>query len=882
MELSQQGQLFLIDGTFYCYRAFYAIKELSTSKGQPTNAVYGFIAMIKKLMEEEKPDYLAVAFDMAAPTFRHRRYEAYKKHRPPMPEALSAQIPVIKEVLRAFRIPILEREGYEADDLLGTFSVRAAKVGLTVMLVTEDKDALQLLGPRVKIYRTTRDGVEIIDAHALSEKWRIRPDQVVDVMALMGDEVDAIPGVPGIGEKTAVELVQRFGSVEELLAHLDQVPGASRRIVLENHQDQLRLSRELVVLDTRVPLEVELEDLKRREPDGVRLRQLFQELEFRTLLKELVPETRRAELKVRRIDSAEQMSRLIPEVRQAGSFALCVAVAVGGKPGRKSDDGPRPMESAVLGVALCWGSGSAVVVTEPSLLGSLDELWKDSGLTKICPDLKETLILFRRQGLWLGEPWADPTLASYLLDPGRPSHRIEALSSEWLGESVEDPDPFQTAALSANAAWRLMSRLEQEIQEKQLATLLHQVEIPLARVLADMEFTGIAIDPAELESLAKEMSGALEILTRQIQAQAGEPFNLNSPKQMAQILFEKLKLPVLKRTKTGASTNEEVLRRLSLQHELPAKILEYREMHKLQSTYVEALPKLIHPETHRIHTSLKQTVTATGRLSSSDPNLQNIPIRTELGRQIRRAFLPSRRDRLFLTADYSQIELRILAHLSGDARLCEAFRKEKDIHRVTAAQVFRVETESVTNEQRAAAKTINFGIVYGMTPYGLSKELGISPEEAQDFIESYFAQYPGVREYLNRSLEETRARGYCMTILNRRRTIPELSSKEMMVRQFAERMAINAPIQGSAADLIKVAMVAVDEAIQAKSLASQMLLQVHDELIFEVPEPELEAMRDLVQGIMEAPALLGSPIRLSVPIRVNVKTGRNWLEASHA
>ena len=869
-------RLFLIDGSSFCYRAFYAIRELSTSKGQPTNAIYGVVTMLKKLVEEERPEYLAVAFDLPEPTFRHRRFEAYKEHRKPMPEALVSQIPWIKQVLRALRIPIFEQPGYEADDILGTLAVGAARQGLEVVLVTGDKDLFQLLGPRVKVYRPTRDGHEVIDERSLSDRWQLRPDQVVDVMALMGDEIDAIPGVPGIGEKTAVELIQRFGSVEQLLKDLKEVPGAVRRASIEKHSEQLKLSRELVLLDTEVPVPWSLSDLKRTEPDRETLRELFQTFEFRTLLKDLTPEGSSRHMEVSPLE-ADGVAGIVSDVRREGRLALSVM-----------SEGSHPSQAEVTGVGLAWVEGAARVLVGPDSLAALRGLLEDPKVVKICANLKETLGFLGRNGFDLRRmqniqgSWTDPCLASYLLDPARPSHRVSALSAEFLGESIEHTDPAQAAALEAEAALRLMPRLEQEIGQKELSVLLEQVEIPLSLVLARMEAAGIGVDRSELSSLSKEMDRTLERLTEKIYSLAGGSFNINSPKQLAQVLFERLKLPVVKKTKTGASTDEGVLQRLSSMHELPAAILEYREMFKLSSTYVEALPRLIHPKTGRIHACLNQTVTATGRLSCSEPNLQNIPIRTELGRQIRRAFVPSDAGKVLLAADYSQIELRILAHISGDETLAELFRKGEDVHRVTAAEIFRVSVDEVTPDQRAVAKTINFGIVYGMSPFGLAKELGIDLAQAEAFIHRYFARYHGVQDYLTRSLEQARANGYCVTLFHRRRYIPELTSRDITVRQFAERTAINAPIQGSAADLIKVAMVALDRELVSRGLGSRMILQVHDELIFEVPLSEREQMRRLVKETMEAPPLEGKRIRLSVPIEVKFKEGRNWLEASVA
>ena len=858
------GRLFLIDGSSFCYRAFYAIRELSTSKGQPTNAVYGVVAMLRRLIEEEKPEYLAVAFDLPGPTFRHRRYEGYKEHRKPMPEALVDQLPWIREVLAAFRIPVFEREGYEADDVLGTIARRAEAKGLTVYLVTGDKDALQLVGERVKIYKPLKDGHEILDDKTLLERWKLKPDQVVEVMALMGDEVDEIPGVPGIGEKTAVDLIQKFGSVERLVRHLEKekkpdVRPAVARAIQEN-AGQLQMSRELATLDTEVPLELKVEELAVREPDKAALHGIFQKLEFRTLSKEFMPEAAGGATQLERLESAAGLSRIQPLLRKAGRVGVA------------------PADGAV---ALAWEDGKGLLACGPDVLKELAWLWEDGRIAKAAPALKELMLRMLRAEAPLGEGWDDPSIASYVLDPTRPSHRVADLAAEFLGEGIGSEDPAERAAQEAQAARRMLPKMLGEMEEKGLLLLYREVEIPLVRVLARMEHRGIAVDPAAFGELSKQLQAALAGLSGEIHGLAGGEFNINSPKQLQEVLFGTLKLPVVKRTKTGASTDEEVLRRLSTMHELPAKILEYRELAKLSSTYVEALPRLVSPETGRIHCSFNQTVTATGRLSSSNPNLQNIPIRAELGRQVRRGFVPSREGWLFLAADYSQVELRILAHLSGDPGLVGAFQRGEDVHRITAADVFGVKPAEVTAKMRAAAKTINFGIVYGMTSFGLSKELETDLSEAEGFIGRYFARYPKVREYLDQTLEETKRRGYCTTLLNRRRYIPELKAKEPTVRQFAERMAVNAPIQGSAADLIKVAMVAIDGELQAKGFAARMLLQVHDELVFELPPEEMAKVEELVRERMEQPRLSGKPIRLEAPLVVNFQSGANWFEASH-
>lgn len=872
-----KGRLFLIDGSSLVYRAFYAIRSLSTSKGQPTNAVYGVVAMLRKLLEEDRPEYLAVALDVAGPTFRHRRYEKYKAHRPAMPQPLVDQIPLIKEMLEAFRIPIFEMAGYEADDILGTLALQGAKERMEVFLVTSDKDALQLLGPRIRVYRPTRDGHEVMDARALFERWRVTPEQVVEVMALMGDATDAIPGVPGIGEKTAVSLIQAFGSVKKLLKALEEgVPRCVRPHVAEalrRHAREAELSRELAQLDLQVPVELDLERLRVRGPDEEKLRDLYRRLEFRTFLEELGAGAVSTGCQVRELDSVQALRALVPQIRSHRRWACVIH---GPEAGEKGDlfEGP-------LQIGLAVSAGSAWVLRWTGGLREIGLLFQESKEVKVCPDLKQMWVLLERAGLAAGGDWVDPELASYLLDPGRPSHRVADLAQEFLGESIAGADPAMRAGLEAEAALRLAPRLEKEVEEKSLGFLMREVELPLARVLARMEVHGMRVDLALLGELSKQIQQACDQLTRQIHRLGGGPFNLNSPRQLARVLFEELKLPVIKRTKTGLSTDEEVLRRLSPHHALPQRILEYRELSKLGSTYLEALPRLVDPRTGCLHATFHQTVTATGRLSASNPNLQNIPIRTELGRRIRQAFVPTQAGHRFLAADYSQIELRILAHLSEDPALVEAFSQGQDIHRLTAAQIFHLTPEGVDDRQRAAAKAINFGILYGMTPFGLAKELEVESAEAEAFIERYFSRFPGVRRYLDRSLAETRRLGYCTTLFRRRRYLPELSARQATVRQFAERMALNAPIQGSAADLIKAAMVAIDRALEQGRMRSRMVCQVHDELIFEAPPEELAALTRLVREAMETPRLAGRPLRLKVPIVVNVKEGDNWLEASH-
>ncbi len=772
--------------------------------------------MLRRLLETEQPDYLAVAFDLKGPTFRHAQYQDYKVRRKPMPDPLVSQLPMIKTLLAAYRIPIFESPGYEADDLLGTLSRQATAHGLDTYVVTADKDALQLVGPAVKVYRLEGDERMVFDAEQVEATWGVPPDRLVDVFTLAGDDTDDIPSVPGIGRKRAVELIRQYGSLDELLRRLDTVEPAARRQTLREHEERIALNRSLVTIRTDAPVTLDLDTLRRQPPDEAQLITLFRDWEFKRQLKELTPP----------------------------AAADLVGCAVGASRDQ-----------------LIYVNASAPETAELAA-----SRLRDPSVPKIGHNLKAVRLALARRQLELRGDQFDTMVAAYLINPDTGAYPFEELCRIYLARPAAEP---------AATLWDLRQALEQALASRELTRLYREIEHPLIAVLAAMEEAGVAMDVAVLRQLSEELATTLARLTAEIYEIAGREFNINSPKQLSVVLFEELKLPVLKRTKTGCSTDEEVLQRLAAQHALPATILKYRELAKLKSTYVDALPALVSPATGRLHASFNQTVTATGRLSSSNPNVQNIPIRTELGRQIRRAFVSRWPDGRLLAADYSQIELRVLAHLSGDEALAEAFRTGQDVHRSTAAQMFHIAPEAVSDEQRAAAKTINFGIVYGMTPFGLSKELGVDVPQAEAFITQYFQRYPKVKTYLERSLAETRRLGYCTTLHQRRRYIPQLSSENLQVRQFAERTAINAPIQGSAADLIKVAMLRIHEALRAKGLRTLMVLQVHDELVFDVPAGELDAVRAMVTELMT------SACTLSVPVQVHVNAGRNWLEAAH-
>ncbi len=875
-------RVFLIDGTAFAYRAFYAIRQLTTADGRPTNAVYGFAAMLQALREKEQPDCLAVAFDVGKPTFRHRKFEAYKIQRKPMPDPLISQLPLIKDLLVAYRIPVFEQAGYEAEDLLATLATQLVQEGAEVFLVTGDKDALQLVNSHIKVYNPHKDEV-VLDAEAVQARYGVGPDRMVDLMALMGDEIDNIPGVPGIGEKTASQLLQRFGSLEALYARLDEVESPARRKSLTEFREQVELARELARIDRQVPLTVRLEALQIQEPDWRALRKLFRELEFRRLLHTIetqAPGTTDTTSQTTIVDATDALADLITRLNAQPTTQPIAIVAW-------------PLEGAerATGVLLALATDPQhawVVRLDEQILQSpegtrLRSWCVDASRPKISHDAKTMMRLFASWQVPFAGLVGDTMVAAYLLNPARTNQSLSDLSDEYLDEPLGALPSLAEDLATASAGWescgrwasavvRLHERLRGELESHQLERLYTTLELPLIQVLAEMEMIGVAIDVPYLTGLQASMAATLTQLTQEIYQLAGCTFNLNSPKQLAQVLFEQLKLPIIKRTKTGASTDSDVLRQLAAQHPLPQRLMDYRELAKLVSTYVEALPKLVDPKTGRLHTSLNQTATSTGRLSSSEPNLQNIPVKTELGRSIRRAFIAGMPEARLVAFDYSQIELRILAHLSGDSHLLNAFREERDIHRFTASLIYGIPEAEVQPEQRNAMKAINYGILYGMTSHGLSKELGISFEESQAFIEAYFQRYPRVRAYLDEQIAHARRDGFVQTLLGRRRYIPEVNSPDGMVRQVGERMAVNAPIQGSAADLIKRAMVQIAEALHQTSWSSRMVLQVHDELIFEVPHREQELLVALVRRIMEG------AIALTVPLTVTVKAGPNWLD----
>jgi len=877
--------LFLIDGNSFCYRAFYAIRALSNSKGQPTNAVYGFVTMLNKIVRDNKPDMLAVAFDMKGPTFRHKKYEEYKIHRKPMPDELVGQMSYIKQFVQASNIPLFEMEGFEADDVIATVATKAKAHDIDTFIVTGDKDALQLVDSHIKVFSTHKEGL-IYDAARVKEAYGVGPEHIPDIMALMGDATDNIPGVRGIGEKTAMELIGEFGSLDNLLKNVDKVKGEARQKALKENAQMAELSRELAVVDRDVPVKISFRELELKSPDAPRLLELFKELEFKSFVKEFTPkETLDSTYEL--VDDEKSFKKLVSELAGQKEFAFDFETT--------SED---PMLAAPVGVSFSWKVGHAHYVPMnksfdvDTVLGALKKVFEDKDISKIGQNIKYEYIVLAKCGITLAGEIFDTMVASYVLNPSKLNHNLEDISIEYLhhklttpieeligkGKSAITMDKVDVDKVCAyccedsDVTLRLKKILEKDIAAKGLDELFYKVEMPLAKVLARMEIHGVSIDKEYLSELSGEMEKKLDKLTKKIYEIAGEEFNINSPKQLSVILFEKLKLPIVKRTKTGVSTDEEVLTKLAASHKLPHALLEYRQLAKLKSTYVDALPALLNPKTLRIHTSFNQTVTATGRLSSSGPNLQNIPIKTEEGRKIRKAFVPSAKDHVLLSADYSQIELRILAHMSGDKHLVKAFKDGLDIHSFTASLVFGVSEKDVTSEMRGMAKTVNFGIVYGMSPYGLSQSLNIDVNKAKEFIDAYFERYPDVKQYMDSLVAEAREKGFVTTILGRRRYIPEINSPDARLKAFAERTAINTPIQGSAADIIKVAMISIDEALAKKALKTAMTLQVHDELVFDVPRKELEESYRIVRDGME------NVIKLKVPVEAHIEVGKNWLE----
>jgi DNA polymerase I len=855
--------LYLIDASAYVYRAFHALPPLTAPSGLPVHAVYGFTTMLLKLLRQTRAEYAGVVFDLPGPTFRDELFAAYKANRPAMPDGLAAQLPVVREMVSAFALRTLALPGVEADDVIGTVARQVTAAGADTVIVSSDKDLLQLVDEHVSLWDTMRD--RRTDLAAVRQRFGVGPDRIVDIMGLMGDPVDNIPGVHGIGEKTAIALIQRFGSVDALLARLDELEAATdvrgaRKLAaaLRAEAEQARLSRALAVVRRDVPLTCRLEDFRYAGPDRGAVRALFTRLGFQRLLRDM-PAAALPTPAPPPVAGAEEWAVLAAAARRHGRLA----VAGDGR-------GARP-EAELVGVVAAVPGEPPVYVPATAPLA---ELLGDPHVEKIAHDLKRDLLLFAAPLAAACAPAFDVMVASYLLEASA-THRLEDLAADVVGANLSAfRDGAATLAAGVALLPALRDRFAEQLRSAGMERLFYSVEMPLVAVLADMERRGVRLDVAALGALSRELEARLQALIEEIYRLAGGAFNIASPAQLRAVLFERLGLSRqgVKRGKTGLSTDVDVLSRLAAAHPLPAKVLEYRVLAKLKSTYVDALPAAVNPRTGRLHTSFNQTVAATGRLSSSDPNLQNIPVRGDEGRRIRAAFV-AEPGYVLVVADYSQIELRILAHLSGDPVLTAAFRNGEDVHARTAAEVFGAAATAVTPEMRRTAKVINFGILYGMGAARLARELAIPLAAAERYIDSYFERYAGVRAYLEAVQAEARGRGYVTTLLGRRRMLPDLASSHRAVAQAAERTATNTPIQGSAADLIKVAMVAIARELKARGLRAAMLLQVHDELVFEVAEAERETAMALVREQME------HVLPLQVPLRVDVGWGHNWAAA---
>ncbi len=848
--------LCLIDAYSLCYRAFYAIKVgLATSYGQPTNAVYGFINMLNKILNDVKPDYAAMCFDTGKPTFREKKFKEYKIQRKPMPDDLKTQIPLIKDVIDAYNLKIVEKDGFEADDIIAAFTHRAKKEGLKVIIVTSDKDMLQLVNGSTKVYNPYKGEGVYFSSKEVEEQYGVKPKNIVDLLSLTGDSADNVPGVKGIGEKTARELLKEFHNIDGLLKNLDKIKSDKVRDLITGHKREMSLSQELIRLPTDFNIDFDLNDLSFSDADYEKLYEIFSKLEFKTLLKSLDGKVSRKSFAkdidfTKDIKEEADVDQLYKELKKTQSFSFSLDI-----------------NSEKLKVFIYTGSNNLYVLRDKN---EIESIFADENLEKVGNDIKSAKLFLDKYGIKVSGKLFDIMIAAYLISSSRSDYQIAALLYDYLKIgplTKEDTDNKEAIFI-----YKLRQTLEEELADKELKDLFYKLGMPLVDVLFRIEKNGIKIDCGLLNKLSKDLDSQLNKLVQDIFRISKRTFNIKSPKQLREILFNELKLPVVKKTKTGPSTDEEVLRKLSKQHKMPSLILEYRQLTKLKSTYIDVLPNLCDKKTKKIHSNFSQTGTETGRLSSNNPNLQNIPIKTELGRKIRAAFIASSLNWRLLSCDYSQIELRVLAHLSKDEVLIDAFKEDCDIHKATAALIHQVDINDVQDGMRAIAKTVNFGVIYGMSAYGLSKDLGISAQEAQDFIDTYFLRYPKVNEFINSQIEFARKKGYVSTMLGRRRYFPYINSKNIGLRQFSERQAVNATIQGSAADLIKLAMIDIQRELDKKNMQAKMVLQVHDELVFDFPKQEESELINIVRKGME------EAIKLEVPVKASLKIGQNWAQ----
>ena len=920
-------KLFLLDAYALIYRAYYALIKSPriNSKGFNTSAILGFVNTLEDVLKKENPTHIGIAFDPTGPTFRHEAYPEYKAQREETPEVIRLSVPIIKDIIRAYRIPILEVPGYEADDVIGTLATEAGKRGITTYMMTPDKDYGQLVGENVFMYRPRHNdkAFEVMGVEEVKNKYAIQsPLQVIDLLGLMGDASDNIPGCPGVGEKTAQKLIAQFGNIENLLAHTDQLKGALRTKVEENRK-QIEFSRFLATIKTDVPLPLDMDALKRESPDEEELRKIFQELEFRTLLERIfkekpketpaatpgqgdlfgffTPETTSEPEKTnlatlhtlncnyQLVDNEEKLSQLLQNIVTQSVLSLDTETT--------STD---PIRAELVGMSFSYAENQAFYVPVPAdrseaqkIVDRFRPVFENRKIMKVGQNIKYDMLVLANYGVQLQGPLFDTMVAHYVLQPEL-RHNMDYLAEIYLNYqtihieeligpkgknqgNMRDLPPasvYEYACEDADVTLKLKNKLEKELDENNVRKLFEEIEMPLIPVLAYMERNGVRIDTEALKETSRHFTLRMKQIEEEVYQLAGTEFNIASPKQVGEVLFDRLKIvEKAKKTKTGQYvTSEEVLESLRGKHEVVGKILEHRGLKKLLGTYIDALPLLINPETGRIHTSFNQTVTATGRLSSSNPNLQNIPIRNEDGKEIRKAFIPDD-GCIFFSADYSQIELRIMAHLSGDPHMIEAFQKGQDIHAATASKIYKVPLEEVTREQRSKAKTANFGIIYGISVFGLAERLNVDRKEAKELIDGYFENYPHVKEYMDESIRIARERGYIETIFKRKRYLPDINSRNAVVRGYAERNAINAPIQGSAADIIKVAMVRIYQRFLKERIQSKMILQVHDELNFSVLPEEQEIVKQIVIEEME------SAYKMKAPLLADSGWGQNWLEA---
>lgn len=890
-------KLMIIDGNSILNRAFYGLQGanlLATSDGLYTNAVYGFINIMNKYVEEENPQYMCVAFDLKAPTFRHKQFEGYKANRKGMPDELRVQVPFIKEVLDAMGIKRLEMEGFEADDILGSISLCAVNKGMDVVVVTGDRDALQLAdkSTRIKIPRTKggKTETEEYDFDTIREKYGIDPIQFIDVKALMGDTSDNIPGVPGIGEKTALDLIKTYGSLENLYDNVEQVSKKGLREKLETYKEQAFMSKKLATIERNMPFLCHFEELIRAESDKQKLYELFKRLEFKSFIEKYGLKEGHTSNKVLSVETVivkdiKALEELKGNILTAKEMSFYYLI-----------DKVDKFTNKLSGICVSVAEGSSYYfnfnsINEDEFLELFKSIFEDENIKKYGHDLKNFIVYLKHKGIDLNGIAFDTMIGAYIINPSRDTYTISELAVEYLDADVKSIEEMSgkgkhftpygsmdTESLKGvvgvypEVVHRAKNKIEERLKEYDQVNLYYNIELPLVKVLADMEFYGFKINVQELMVISRQLDEKIHQLTLKIYELAGEEFNINSPKQLGVVLFEKLELPVIKKTKTGYSTDAEVLEELAQRHQIVSFILEYRQLVKLKSTYIEGLMAVINPYTGKIHSSFNQTVTVTGRISSTEPNLQNIPIKLEMGRNIRKAFVSSGDSYKLVDADYSQIELRVLAHITEDENMIGAFKNNEDIHTSTASKVFGVPMEEVTSALRSKAKAVNFGIVYGIGDFSLSKDLGITRKEARKYIDGYLDKYANVRKYMHDIVEQGKEFGYVTTMFNRRRYLPELKASNFNVRSFGERIAMNTPIQGSAADIIKIAMVNVHRELNRRRLKSRLILQVHDELIIEAHESELEEVTKLLKDSME------NAVSLKVPLSVDVKSGKSWYE----